>query len=35
MKNNTDFLKDVSKAAEESGNIKTLGSAIGTTDYLW
>lgn len=32
MKDNTDFLKDVSKAAEESGNIKTLGSAIGMPD---
>lgn len=32
MKDNTDFLKDVSKASEKAGNIKTLGGAIGMPD---
>jgi hypothetical protein len=32
MKDQSDFVKDVSKAADKAGNVKTLGSAIGLPD---
>lgn len=32
MGDNTDFLKDISKAANEAGNVKNLGDAIGMPD---